>query len=378
MKIGIESQRIFRKSRHGMDVVALELIRQIQLLDKKNNYLLFAKTGEENDSIADTDNFKKILLKGATYPGWEQISLPAAVRKYKIDLLHCTANTAPYSCAVPMIVTVHDVIYLEETSFGGSAYQDFGNIYRKLVVPNAIRKAAKIITVSEYEKEVITKVCNTDPSKIAVIYNGVSERFHNRFIKEEIIAFRMEWQLPEEFILVHGNTAPKKNTTGVIKAYVQYCSMMNKPLPLVITDYPRDLVSNLADMLGRPELIQNIFTIGYVPSEQMPLLYNCCNIFIYPSLRESFGLPVLESMACGIPVVTSDIPAIREVAGDAATFIDPGDPKAIAASIFELLNDEHRKNDQIIKGLERSRQFSWRNSAVKLIELYNSVSTLPA
>ena len=373
MKIGIESQRIFRKARHGMDVVALELIRQIQLLDKKNDYLLFAKAGEDNNSIADTDNFKKILLKGATYPGWEQISLPAAVRKHHLDLLHCTANTAPYSCAVPMIVTVHDVIYLEETSFGGSAYQDFGNLYRRLIVPNAIRKAAKIITVSEYEKEVITEVCNTDPSKITVIHNGVSDRFHSRFNKDEVKAFRKEWQLPEEFILVHGNTAPKKNTTGVIKAYVQYCSMMNESLPLVITDYPRNLVGNLLDQLSRPELLQNIFTIGYVPSEQMPLLYNCSNIFLYPSLRESFGLPILESMACGIPVITSDIPPIREVGGDAATFINPDDHKAIAASIYELLSDEQRKNNQVKKGLERASQFSWRNSAVKLIDLYSSV-----
>jgi glycosyltransferase involved in cell wall biosynthesis len=372
MKIGIESQRIFRRARHGMDVVALELIRQLQMLDKKNEYLLFAKSGEENNSIYDTDNFKKVFLKGSTYPGWEQISLPAAVRKNKVDLLHCTANTAPYSCGVPMIVTVHDVIYLEETNFGGSAYQDFGNIYRKLVVPNAIRKAAKIVTVSEHEKKVITEVCNTDPSRIEVIHNGVSERFNNRISKDDIATFRREWQVPAEFILVLGNTAPKKNTTGILRAYVHYCSMTNDPLPLVITDYPRSLVNTLLLKLKAPGLIQNIITIGYVPSEQMPLLYNCSSLFVYPSLRESFGLPVLESMACGVPVITAGIPAIREVGGDAAMFIDPGEPKAIAEAIHELLNDEQRINNLVKKGLERAGQFSWRNSAVRLIKLYNS------
>lgn len=355
-----------------MDVVALELIRQIQMLDKKNDYLLFAKSGEENNSITDTDNFRKIFLRGATYPGWEQVSLPAAVRKNKLDLLHCTANTAPYTCPVPIIVTVHDVIYLQETSFGGSAYQDFGNLYRKLVVPNAIRKAAKIITVSEHEKRVITEVCNTDPSKINVIHNGVSERFNNGFSADAITTFKKEWQLPVKFILVHGNTAPKKNTTGVIKAYVHYCSMINDPLPLVITDYPRTLVNHLLGELKRPELMQMIFTVGYVASEQMPLLYNCSSLFLYPSLRESFGLPVLESMACGVPVITSGIPAIREVGGDAATFINPEDPKAIAESIHDLLKNEQRKNILVKKGLERASHFSWRNAAVRLIELYNS------
>src|SRR6476660_8078475 len=136
MKIGIESQRIFRKGKHGMDVVALELMRQIQQLDHKNEYLLFARDGDDRNCISDTDNFKTVILNGISYAGWEQISLPAAVRKHKADLLHCTANTAPYSSGVPTIVTVHDVIYLEELNFEGSAYQNFGNIYRKLVVPH--------------------------------------------------------------------------------------------------------------------------------------------------------------------------------------------------------------------------------------------------
>src|SRR5215217_6787532 len=162
MKIAIESQRIFRKSKHGMDVVALELMRQIQLLDNKNQYLLFARHGEDRDCLSDAGNFKTIILKGVTYGGWEQFSLPAALKKHQPDILHCTANTAPYSTPVPMVVTVHDVIYLEETSFEGSAYQNFGNLYRKVVVPHAIKNAKKIITVSEYEKTVIMDVCKTD------------------------------------------------------------------------------------------------------------------------------------------------------------------------------------------------------------------------
>src|SRR5205085_7288188 len=139
----------------------------------------------------------------------------------------------------------------------------------------------------EYEKTVIVDVCKTDPDKIAVIHNGVSERFHQNFPAHEINAFRKRLLLPEQFILFLGNTAPKKNTAGVIKAYVHYCSIVIHPLPLVITDFPRSSVLNILNKLNRPELISSIVTPGYVPSAQMPLMYNCSSLFLYPSLRES-------------------------------------------------------------------------------------------
>jgi glycosyltransferase involved in cell wall biosynthesis len=373
MKIGIESQRIFRKGKHGMDVVALELIRQIQKLDKTNEYLLFAKHGGDTACINDTENFKTVILNGITYAGWEQVSLPAAVKKLKPHLLHCTANTAPYSCNVPVIVTVHDVIYLEGVNFEGSSYQNFGNVYRKLVVPNAIRKAEKIITVSEYEKTVIAEVCKTDPQKIVVIHNAVSERFNNNFDTEVLDDFKHRYQIPDKFMLFLGNTAPKKNTAGVVNAYVHYCSNTTLPIPLVISDFSRSLLLEMLEGLDRIDLADLIITPGYIPSSEMPLMYNCSSLFLYLSLRESFGLPLLEAMACGVPVIASEIPAIREVGGDAAAFVDPENTHAIAEKISSLLNDRVQQDILIQKGLERIKNFSWRNSAKKLIELYESV-----
>lgn len=371
MKIGIESQRIFRKGKHGMDVVAMELIRQIQAIDTNNTYLLFAKDGEDKNWLTPSANLETVLVKGITYADWEQFSLPSAVKKHGPDLLHCTANTAPFSCTVPMVITVHDVIYIEETTFGGSAYQDFGNLYRKFVVPRAIKKAKRLITVSEYEKSVIADVCKTDPEKITVIYNGVSERFHTNFAKEELDSFRKKYNLPEKFIFFFGNTAPKKNTEGAIKAYVHYCSMVNDPVPMVVVDYPLSLVHNTLDEINRPELTQYFKAPGYIPSLEMPLLYNCASLFLYPSLRESFGLPVLEAMACGVPVIASDIPAIREVAEEAAMFVDPAQPIAIGEQIDYMLNNNSEW--MVEKGLERVKHFNWRTAAQQLIELYARV-----
>lgn len=373
MKIGIESQRIFRKAKHGMDVVAMEQIRHLQRLDSTNEYLLFAKDGEDKGWLSASKNLETVFVKGISYADWEQISLPAAVRKHRVDLLHCTANTAPYSCSAPLVVTVHDVIYLEETTFGGSAYQDFGNLYRRLVVPHAIKQAKKIITVSEHEKQVIAKVTGTDPNKIEVIYNGVSERFHSLYSKEEIDRFRTKYQLPEEFILFFGNTAPKKNTIGCIQAYVEYCSTVDHPLPLVVADYSKSAIEKVLSNLNRSELIRHFHTPGYIPSSHMPLLYNCSTLFLYPSLRESFGLPVLEAMASGIPVITSDIPPIREVAGNAAVFVDPQNSAAIATEINTLLSDKNKIDGLVQAGLQRVKLFTWENSAIQLMKIYESV-----
>ena len=377
MKIGIESQRIFRKSKHGMDVVALELVRQLQAIDQQNEYLLFARDGDDRGCISDTGRFKTKILNGITYADWEQISLPAAVKKYKPQLLHCTANTAPLNCPVPMIVTVHDVIYLEEISVGGSAYQRFGNLYRRWVVPKIVRKAKAIITVSDYEKNVIAGVCKIDPEKIVVIKNGVSERFHEVTDAGQLNAFRNKLKLPEAFILFLGNTAPKKNTDGMIRAYVHYCSMHHHPLPLVVTDLSVQPVLEILKQEGRSELIRNIIMPGYVQSAGMPLLYNCSKLFVYPSFRESFGLPVLEAMACGIPVITSQIGALQEVAGEAAIFIDPNKPMNIAEAISKLITDPEKIDERKRLGLLRAKQFSWESSARKLIDVYTTSIASP-
>lgn len=374
MKIGIESQRIFRKAKHGMDVVALELSRQIQQLDHENQYLLFAANGEDRSCLRDTQNFRTKILPGITYAGWEQVSLPLAVRKFKPNLLHCTANTAPFRCAAPMIVTVHDIIYIEETSFKGSPYQNFGNLYRKFVVPRAIKRAEKIITVSNYEKAIITDICTIDPEKIMVVHNGVSERFHNKFSPEDIESFRKKHNLPPAFILFLGNTAPKKNTSGAIKAYMHYWLNTKSPLNLVVTDFPASSILKILEKHGQPQIMRNIITPGYIPSSDMPLMYNCASLFIYPSLRESFGLPVLEAMACGKPVITSDIPPLREVGGNAAIFVDPENPEAISKEISTLLEDGIARSEFVKMGLIRAGMFSWQSAAKKLIELYKTFS----
>jgi glycosyltransferase involved in cell wall biosynthesis len=371
MKIGIESQRIFRREKHGMDVVAIELIRELQNLDHNNQYILFAKDGPDKTCFRESENFTTHIVDGYTYADWEQLSLPRAVKKQQLSLLHCTANTAPFSGKIPLIVTVHDIIYLENGSFDGSPYQRFGNLYRRFVVPHIIRKASKIITVSEYEKRIIAEFSKTDPSKIEVIHNGVAERFHGGFSDEQLNTFRKRHQLPQNFILILGNTAPRKNTPRIVEAYAQYFLSSREPMPLVICDYKRSFVYSMLRKYNSTRILNNIITPGYIDSAEMPYLYNCASLFVYPSLRESFGLPVLEAMACGVPVLASDIPAIREVAGDSAFLVDPYSKDSIAHAIEEMLRDSDKRRSLKEKGPARASQFSWESSAKKLLSLYN-------
>jgi glycosyltransferase involved in cell wall biosynthesis len=360
MLIALEAQRLFRQHKHGMDVVALELIKQLQQLDKKNEYLILAAKGPDSNCISDADNFSKQIIGGLTYADWEQISLPRFLKKIKPDLIHCTANTAPLFCPAPLILTLHDIIFLEETNFKGSAYQNFGNVYRRYVGPRVIRNARKIITVSEYEKQVIIEKCKDARGKVEVIYNAVNKRFNTAYTAEQIDNFRVKYKLPSSFILLLGNTAPKKNTVCAIKAYEHYCKISSDPLPLVLVDYKQQALN------------KNIIYPGYVPAAEMPLLYNAASVFLYPSLRESFGMPILEAMACGIPVITSNTSAIPEVAGDAAIFIDPSNYVEIAEKLQQLILSAELINSLQQKGLTRASHFNWESSAKQLLAIYNN------
>ena len=183
MIIGIEGQRLFRKKKHGMDMVALELIRNLQVIDKENQYFIFVKPDEDYTVLSETSNFKIIELDGGIYPLWEQIALPKAAKKYGCEILHCTSNTAPIFSNIPLVTILHDIIYMESSYFkiltgSASSYQKFGNVYRKLVIPRVVIKSDKIVTVSHFEKNRIGDFFGMkNDNRLAAIYNGVSTHF---------------------------------------------------------------------------------------------------------------------------------------------------------------------------------------------------------
>ncbi|MEZ5147393.1 MAG: glycosyltransferase family 1 protein [Bacteroidales bacterium] len=375
MRIAIEGQRLFRHKKHGMDFVALELIKNLQKIDKKNEYFVFVKP-DEDKCLDNTDNFNIIELPGKSYPYWEQKALPQAVRDNKCDLLHCTSNTAPVSNGFPLIVTVHDIIYMESLSIlkkGGTLYQKFGNMYRRWNVPKVMKSAEKVITVSEFEKGTITKRFPKYEDKIIAIYNGVSEHFKPVNDKEVLEKTRLKYGLPEKFIFYLGNTDPKKNTPNTLKAYATYRRKTNNPLPLVMIDFGLDKLNQILRDIEEPRLIEHIVLSGYINNLDLPAIYSMSSLFLYPSLRESFGIPVLEAMRCGTPVVTSNTSSMPEVSGDGALFVDPARPQEIAEAIAKMMTDENLRNEYVKKGFDRSAKFSWENMAKEVLNLYENI-----
>jgi glycosyltransferase involved in cell wall biosynthesis len=371
MRIGIEAQRLFRKNKHGMDIVALELIKALQKTDTCNQYFVFVKADQDSSCITPTENFEIITTRKYPYLWWEQVVLRKLSKKYRLDLLHCTCNTAPIALSVPLVVTIHDIIYLERINLRkGSWYQIFGNLYRRGVVPLIARTTKKVITVSEYEKEVIKKKFpNLD---LVAIYNGLQDSFVKITDPEILQDAKEQYRLPNEFILFIGNTDPKKNLIGVLRAY---SILVNKgqPIPkLVVLDIKESFLEKMILKIN-PELKNHIVISGYVPNYQLPAIYSLATLFMYPSLRESFGIPLLEAMACGTPIITSSTSSMPEVVEDAALLVNPLHPEQIANAIETLLTDSAARARLVANGYERVKTFNWLNNAKQTLSIYIEV-----
>jgi len=376
MRIGIEGQRLFRKKKHGMDMVALELIRNLQLIDHENEYVIFVKPDEDDSVLKETEKFRIVRLDGGFYPLWEQFALPRAALREGCDMLHCTSNTAPIFTSIPIIDTLHDIIYMEYSYLNilkgsGTSYQKFGNVYRKLIVPEIVKKSRKIITVSHFEKNRIAQFFGMlDDGRLTAVYNGVGEHFKPVTNHQELIRVKEKYRLPDHFFFFLGNTDPKKNTKGTLKAFNDFVVETNSDMQLVMLDYDRAELEKILNDINAAELISRIHLTGYVVNTDLPAIYSQCSVFLYPSLRESFGIPILEAMGCGVPVITSDSSSMPEIAGEAAVIINPFKPEEITRAMVQLTSDQTLRNTKVKLGYERAAMFSWRAMAEHVLEIY--------
>ncbi len=370
---------MFRQKKHGMDMVALELIRNLQKIDRENEYTLFIKPDVDDTVIQETPNFRIVRLEGGFYPLWEQVALPKAAKEAGCELLHCTSNTAPVNTSLPLVVTLHDIIYMESSYLkimrgSGTAYQNFGNAYRRMVVPKIVKKSKKIITVSHFEKNRIADFFGmTGDSRLTAVYNGVSEHFIPVTDASELQRVKAKYHLPDEFFFFLGNTDPKKNTRGTLLAFSNFVKKTQSEMRLVMLDYDRAELDKILDEIGNRELINRIVLTGYVVNTDLPAIYSQCKVFLYPSLRESFGIPMLEAMRCGVPVITSNTSSMPEVSGDAAVIIDPFKPEEITEAMANLMANNTLRTTCISRGLERSKLFTWKEMAEKVLLIYKEI-----
>ena len=370
MRIGIEAQRVFRKNKHGMDYVVLQEIKELQMMDTKNEYFVFVAPGEDR-CLEDSKNVHIIEIGGNFYPLWEQFTLPRAAKELDLDMLHCTSNTAPIKCKIPLILTLHDIIFLEPRDKNNkSLYQNMGWLYRRLVVPKILKKCKKIITVSNFEKQNIMTKLGIPEERMAMIYNGYNEWF--RPSQDIHYTYQKYIDNPGYFFFL-GNTDPKKNTERTLIAYSKYLEESDVKRKLLMADLDHDYLDGIIERNHIENIRKNVVMPGYIVNQDLPDIYNSAFAFLYTSLRESFGIPLLEAMACGTPVITSNTSSMPEIGGPNAILINPENPEEIAEMMLKLENEDifYRKQEQV--GLERAKLFSWRHTAEQLLEVYDHV-----
>lgn len=372
MRIGIEAQRIFRKNKHGMDYVVLQEIKELQQLDLVNEYYVFVKPGEDR-CVESTKNVHVIELKCPSYPLWEQWALPMAAKKYGVEILHCTSNTAPIWCDIPLVLTLHDIIFLEpRDKQNKSLYQNLGWFYRRIDVPRILDKSRRIITVSNFEMENIISKLNIPRERMAMIYNGYNDWF--RPINNCELPKAMSTKLTANgYFFFLGNTDPKKNTERTLVAYSKYLKQSEVKRKLLMADLDPDYLNGIIEHNHIENIRENIVMPGYIVNSDLPYIYNNAFAFLYTSLRESFGIPLLEAMACGTPVITSNTSSMPEIGGKDAILVNPESSDEITAMMLRLETDQTFYNEQKQIGLERAKLFSWKKTAENLLKLYQDV-----
>lgn len=370
MRIGIEAQRIFRKNKHGMDFVVLQEIKELQKMDTPHEYFVFVKPGVDC-CIESSEHVHIIEVNCPSYPLWEQWALPRAARKAGVDILHCTSNTAPIWCNIPLVLTLHDIIFLEpRDKKNKSLYQNLGYFYRRWDVPRILKKCRRIITVSDFELGNIKKKLQLPDSQLKMIYNGYNEWF--RPIESNKQQYR-KYIADAGYFFFLGNTDPKKNTERTLVAYAKYLEQSEVKRPLLMADLDQEYLNGIIERNGIEAIRDHIVIPGYIINSDLPYIYNNAFAFLYTSLRESFGIPLLEAMACGTPVITSNTSSMPEIAGHDAILINPESSDEIALKMLQLERDTDFYQRQMAVGLERAKLFSWRKTTENLLRLYEEV-----
>jgi glycosyltransferase involved in cell wall biosynthesis len=299
---------------------------------------------------------------------WEQTALPRQARRQQLDLLHSPVYAGPLIGRTPQVVTLHDLsFYLFPHLFPPAR-----RAYLQRITRETTRRAAAIIAVSASTARDAVEILKVPPDRVRVIPNGVNPDLKPP-TEEMVASLRTRLGLPERYILYLGTLEPRKNLPVLIQAYAQ-ARRSGVEHGLVLAggrgwyDEPIDAA------LHEAGVADHVLLPGYIPAEDLSALYGGADLFVYPSLYEGFGLPPLEAMACGTPVLTSNVSAVPEIVGHAGVTVNPREPEQMAAELVALLADDERRKLLAAAGLERAALYSWENTARRTASLYGEVA----
>jgi glycosyltransferase involved in cell wall biosynthesis len=345
----------------GIGTYVRNLVRHLARLDHETTYFLFCHETDEATLRDLAENFVPVVDSSAGYGVREHLSIPLKLRRLGAELLHSPHYVRPLLCTIPSVVTIHDCIHLLFPQYlpNRMAWR-----YARYMMGSAIRHSAVVFTVSEASRADILRFYSwADPDKVHVVPNAIDTELLESPGEVEMERVRERYQIRGRFVLFAGNVKPHKNLERLISAFALVREQGgNDDLQLLLIGDDVSRYGALRRAVERTGLRQDVRFFGFVPPRTLAALYRMAAVFAFPSLYEGFGLPPLEAMSCGTPVVTSRISSIPEVVGEAALLVDPYQVDDIALGISRVLDDDGLRGRLVEKGLARARSFSWERS----------------
>lgn len=303
---------------------------------------------------------------------WMQTTLRHWIRHGDFDVCHFTNAVAPLWCGCPYVVTIHDV--------GPWRYPQYHYLQRLLsvrpFVPHVVRRAKAVVTDSKSVKDELVQLFRLPEHKVRVVYPGVSPQFASVPALNELARAQRTYGLPDRFILAVGTLEPRKNLVRLLDAYAALVTeAAGRGIGLVIAGSEGWKSRPTMEALSRLDSRLPVLLLGHVPDRTLVSLYHLATVLAFPSLYEGFGLPVVEAMTCGTPVLTSRQGALAEIAGEAAELVNPGRVDSITEGLLRIVGDEQRAAELRCRGLERARSFSWDRAGEEIRDLYQEVIT---
>jgi glycosyltransferase involved in cell wall biosynthesis len=372
MRIGIDAHAIGSQTA-GNETYIKNLVEALAAIDTENEYVLFFTRPEAADAWRGRfRNVRVCLVRPHTRYLRIPFSLPLAAWRTGVDLLH-VQYVAPPICPCPVVATIHDLSFEHLPQL----YTPRERWLFKLAIGYTARRAARILTVSEYSARDLLATYRLPPERVVVTPEGVSALFAPVRDPARLQAVRRRYGIAREYILSVGSLQPRKNLVRLIRAYVNLRRRDEEwDHQLVIVGKKGWLYQDIFRAARQSPFGEDILFTGYVPEEDLPALYSGATVFVYPSLFEGFGLPVLEAMACGVPVITSNSSSLPEVVGEAALLVDPYDERALEVALQNVVWNAELRRELSERGMRRARHFSWTRTAELTLRVYEDVVRL--
>lgn len=367
LKIGFDLTGV-RRPNTGILVYAVQLAHHLVRHNINNKYTLFF-SGEIHPNFRELEGkFRAVVFPTQGEVTTKQVLMAAICSASRLDLIHFPAFPPPAICLRPFVWTLHDAtpwLYPDTMDLKG-------RLYFRWIGGRAARLSRLLVTDSEDAKQKITRALALPDHKVRVVHLGVDTTFRKVVDLDLLERVRARYRLPRRFILAVGTLEPRKNFPFLVQAYHRFIAETQGDVGLVIAGRLGWKLESLESTLGG-ERGQIVLT-GFVPQEDLVALYSLADAFVLPSIYEGFGMPPLEAMACGCPVIVSNCGSLPEVVGDAALFINPEDPGSLVAAIARLEGNPSLRYELARKGIERAKEFSWGNTATKTLDLYREVA----